>query len=227
MAAPAGPDSVANRDAVRAAMAAAAADAGRPVADLSLLAVSKTCDAAAITPVLQAGHRDFAENRVQEAALKWPALKARFAGTRLHLIGPLQTNKVRSALALFDVIHTVDRPKLAARLAQDMAALGRRPDCLIQVNTGDEPQKAGVSPVDADDFIVQCRDGLGLPIIGLMGIPPVGEPPAPHFALLQMMARRHDLPALSMGMSADYPQAIRLGATMIRVGSAIFGPRPA
>ena len=175
---------------------------------------------------LDTGHRVFGENRVQEAAGKWPALRARYPDIVLHLIGPLQTNKVKDAVALFDVIETVDREKLARALADEFGRQGKRPDCYIQVNTGEEPQKAGVLPADIDGFIALCRDELGLPVRGLMCIPPVGEPPAPHFALLAEIAERHDLPVLSMGMSGDYEIAIAIGATHVRVGTAIFGERP-
>jgi hypothetical protein len=171
------------------------------------------------------GHRHFGENRVQEAAAKWPALRAATPGITLHLIGPLQTNKVAEAVALFDTIHSLDRPKLAEKLAGEMARQNRRLDCFIQVNTGQEPQKAGVDPLDADAFIVQCRDTFHLPVVGLMCVPPVDEEPSPHFALLREIARRHDLASLSMGMSSDFEIALMFGATHIRVGSAIFGER--
>lgn len=212
--------------AVQDAVAAAARDAGRPVDSVALMAVSKTHGPDRIAPVLEAGHRLFGENRVQEAAGKWPPLRDAWPDIRLHLIGPLQTNKVRDALALFDAIQTVDRPKLAERLARDMDALGRHPDCFIQVNTGKEPQKAGIAPEDADAFIADCRTRLTLPVVGLMCIPPVDESPAPHFALLAKIAARHGLTELSMGMSADFREAIRFGATIVRVGTAIFGIRP-
>lgn len=197
---------------------------GEPAA-ITLVAVTKTHGADRIHPVLAAGHRDFGENRVQEAMDKWPALKAEFPDVRLHLIGPLQTNKVREAVALFDVIESVDRPKLAAALATEMERTGRRPECFIQVNTGEEEQKAGVWPGEADAFIAECSDRLGLGVVGLMCIPPVDEEPAPHFALLRDIARRHGLPGLSMGMSGDFEVAIQMGATHVRVGSAIFGHR--
>jgi hypothetical protein len=173
---------------------------------------------------LHAGQRVFGENRVQEAAAKWPALRAEWPGLELHLIGPLQSNKTGEAVALFDVIETVDRPKLAATLAGEMARAGRWPPCLIQVNTGEEPQKAGVAPAEAPALIELART-LKLPLKGLMCIPPAGQPPAPHFALLARIAGRHGLDWLSMGMSGDFETAIRLGATHVRVGSAIFGER--
>ena len=204
----------------------AARDAGHDPATVILVAVAKTHPVEQILPALDTGHRVFGENRVQEAAGKWPALRARYPDIVLHLIGPLQTNKVKDAVALFDVIETVDREKLARALADEFGRQGKRPDCYIQVNTGEEPQKAGVLPADIDGFIALCRDELGLPVRGLMCIPPVGEPPAPHFALLAEIAERHDLPVLSMGMSGDYEIAIAIGATHVRVGTAIFGERP-
>ena len=167
----------------------------------------------------------FGENRVQEAEEKFPALKAGYPDLKLHLIGPLQTNKAREAVALFDVIESVDRERLAATLAKEMARSGRRPDCYIQVNTGEEPQKAGVLPAEVDAFVAACRDTHKLPITGLMCIPPVDEEPAPHFALLAKMVARNGLATISMGMSADYETAIRLGATHVRVGTALFGQR--
>lgn len=206
-------------------IAAAAREAGRAPDDIGLVAVSKTHDAARIRPVLRAGHRLFGENRVQEAAGKWPGLRAEFPGVRLHLIGPLQTNKVAQALELFDVIETLDRPKLAREIAKESEKTGRRPDCFIQVNTGAEPQKAGVMPEEADAFIESCRGEFGLPVKGLMCIPPLDEEPSLHFALLREIARRNGLVELSMGMSGDYPVAIVFGATLVRVGTAIFGDR--
>jgi pyridoxal phosphate enzyme (YggS family) len=172
-----------------------------------------------------AGHRVFGENRVQEAQAKYPELRDEFPDLSLHLIGPLQTNKVRDAVAGFDVIESVDRPRLAQALAGEIEHTGRRPPCLIEVNTGEERQKAGVMPADADGFIFECRERLELPIIGLMCVPPLDEEPAPHFALLREIARRNDLQVLSMGMSADFEKAIRFGATHVRVGTAIFGAR--
>ncbi len=207
-----------------------------------LIAVSKTFDAAAIEPVLQAGQRHFGENRVQEAQEKWPPLKARYEAVQLHLLGPLQTNKAKEAVALFDVIHSLDRLKLAEKLAalrdemgpnpgRDQSTTqgvgGSFPDLFIQINTGEEPQKAGITPQDAPAFIDDCRDRLGLPIIGLMCIPPVDDVPAPHFALLAKLAKQAGLPGLSMGMSDDFEVAIAQGATHIRVGRALFGGRPA
>ena len=204
----------------------AAVDAGRDPAEVVLVAVSKTYPAADIEPVLEAGGRVFGENRVQEAASKWPDLRQRYPDVELHLIGPLQTNKVREALALFDVIETVDRPHLAEVLATEVAKRGHSPRLYVEVNTGAEPQKAGILPEDADAFIAYCR-GLGLTVDGLMCIPPHGQQAAPHFALLADIARRNGLPNLSMGMSADFELAIELGATRVRVGTAIFGARPA
>jgi hypothetical protein len=192
---------------------------------VALVAVSKTQPAAAVREALIAGHRLFGENRVQEAQAKYPALRESFPDLALHLIGPLQTNKVKDAVALFDVIETVDRPRLAAALAQEMERTGRRLPCLIEVNTGEEPQKSGVMPEAADAFVLECRDQLGLPIIGLMCVPPLDQEPAPHFALLREIARRNSLEVLSMGMSADFETAIRFGATHVRVGTAIFGAR--
>ena len=210
---------------VRARIAQAAREAGRDPAEVTLIAVSKTFPPAAIEPVLEAGQRHFGENRVQEAREKWPALKERYLDVTLHLIGPLQTNKVKYAVRLFDVIHTVDRPKLAAALAREMEKRGRNLPVFVQVNTGEEPQKAGVAPDEADDFIDACRNEYDLNVIGLMCIPPVDEEPALHFALLEKIARRHGLEKLSMGMSHDFETAIAFGATHVRVGSAIFGPR--
>jgi pyridoxal phosphate enzyme (YggS family) len=192
---------------------------------VTLVAVSKTMPAERIRPALMAGQRVFGENRVQEGQQKWPALRAEFAGVELHLIGPLQTNKVREAVAHFDVIETLDREKLAAELAKEIRRSGRAPKLYVQVNTGAEEQKAGILPQDADGFIRLCRESYGLQISGLMCIPPVDQPPSPHFALLGEIARRNDLSTLSMGMSADYDAAIQLGATHVRIGSAIFGAR--
>jgi hypothetical protein len=211
---------------VKDSIAASAAAAGRDPAGVTLVAVSKTHDKSAVRAALAAGHRTFGENRVQEAADKYPALRAAFPDLRLHLIGPLQTNKVRDAVRLFDVIETVDRPRLVAALAKEAAHVGRQIDVMIQVNTGEEPQKAGILPADADAFIETCRATEGLMLRGLMCIPPMDEEPAMHFALLAELARRHGLDRLSMGMSADFETAIRLGATHVRVGTAIFGHRP-
>jgi PLP dependent protein len=205
---------------------AAARAAGRAPADTTLVAVSKTHGADRVRELLAAGQRVFGENRVQEAEEKFPALKADYPDLELHLIGPLQTNKVRDAVALFDVIQSVDRDRLAAALAKEMEKTGKRPACFIQVNTGEEPQKAGVLPPDLDAFVATCRDTYKLPIVGLMCIPPVDEEPALHFALLTKMAARNGLKQISMGMSADYETAVKLGATHVRVGSALFGARP-
>ncbi len=206
---------------------AAAVAAGRDPASVKLVAVTKTFGAEAILPVIEAGHRRFGENRVQEAMRKWPPLKDRFPDIELHLIGPLQTNKARDAVGFFDVIHSLGRPSLAAEIAKEIARTGgvRRPRLLVQVNTGHEPQKAGVMPEDAEAFLDQCRTRYGLAIEGLMCIPPVDEDPAPHFAMLAEMARRHGLSELSMGMSGDFEAAIAAGATYVRIGSAIFGAR--
>ena len=219
-------DGIADRlAAVKAQIAAAAAAAGRDPREVRLVAVAKTHGPQAVEAALVAGQQLFGENRVQEAQGKYPALKQRFPGLVLHLIGPLQTNKVKEAVALFDAIESVDRVKLADALAKEMARAGRRPQCFIQVNTGEEPQKAGIPPREADAFVAYCRDELGLPVVGLMCIPPVEEEPSPHFALLREIARRNGLASLSMGMSADFELAIRLGATHVRVGTAIFGAR--
>ena len=215
----------ANLAAVRARIEAAAGAAGRAPGAVSLVAVSKTHPAASVRATLQAGQRVFGENRVQEALGKFPGLRQEFPDLRLHLIGPLQTNKVRDAVAHCEVIETVDRPRLAEALAREMERSGRRLACFIEVNTGEEAQKAGVLPELADGFIADCRDRLGLPIIGLMCIPPEDEEPALHFALLREIARRNGLDQLSMGMSADFETAIRFGATHVRVGTAIFGAR--
>ena len=203
----------------------AAQAAGRSVDDVTLIAVSKMQPNERVAEVLDQGHRVFGENRVQEAAGKWPDFRAQYQGVELHIIGPLQTNKARQAMELADVIHTVDRPKLAKTIARIAQEIGVCPDLFIQVNTGEEPQKAGVLPADADAFIADCT-GLDLPIRGLMCIPPVDEDPSLHFALLAKIAARNGLPGLSMGMSGDFETAIRLGATHVRVGSAIFGERP-
>jgi pyridoxal phosphate enzyme (YggS family) len=220
------PDVAARLAEVLAGMAEAARESGREPREITLVAVGKGHETARIRPALESGHRVFGENRVQEAADKWPNLRAEFPGTALHLIGPLQTNKVRQALALFDVIETVDRPKLARELAREIEKTGRRPDLFIEVNTGAEPQKAGVLPDEADAFIVQCRAEFDLPVKGLMCIPPVDEEPSLHFALLREIARRNGLAGLSMGMTADYKIAIAFGATHVRIGTAIFGERP-
>jgi pyridoxal phosphate enzyme (YggS family) len=209
---------------IRTRIAAAEAAAGRAPGSVTLIAVSKVQPLDRVVAVLDAGHRVFGENYVQEAAGKWPDLRARFQGVQLHMIGPLQTNKAKPALDLFDAIHTVDRPSLAERLARLVQGAGRCPDLFVQVNTGAEPQKAGILPGDADAFVAQCR-GLDLPIRGLMCIPPEDEDATPHFAMLRDMAARNGLTGLSMGMSSDFESAIAHGATHVRVGSAIFGAR--
>jgi len=198
--------------------------AKRPTGSTQLIAVSKVQPNARVQTILEQGHRLFGENKVQEAQGKWPTFKEQFADVQVHLIGPLQTNKVKTAVALFDAIHTVDRPKLAKKLAAEVQAQGKSPDMFIQINTGEEPQKAGVIPADADAFIQECRD-LDLPVIGLMVIPPVDEEASLHFALLRKIAHRNGLTGLSMGMSSDFERAVALGATHVRVGSAIFGER--
>jgi pyridoxal phosphate enzyme (YggS family) len=210
----------------QAKIAAAAKAAGRDPADVHLIAVSKTFDAPEILPVLQAGHRQFGENRVQEAKGKWPALKAQFPDLILHLIGPLQSNKVKEAVELFDAIHSVDRPKIARAIAVEMQQQGRRLELLVQVNTGEEPQKGGVSPAELPALLALCRHELGLDVSGLMCIPPVEEEPAVHFAFLAKLAAENGCHTLSMGMSDDYETAVQFGATYVRVGSAIFGARP-
>jgi PLP dependent protein len=219
------PDIAASLAAVRGRIAEAARAAGRSPADVTLVAVTKTHGAVAVAAAIAAGQRVFGENRVQEAQAKYPEFKARHPDLALHLIGPLQTNKAREAVALFDAIETLDRPRLAEVLAREMARQKRRPLLFVQVNTGEEPQKAGIAPGAADQFIEDCRGRLGLAIAGLMCIPPLDEEPALHFALLREIARRHGIGALSMGMSADYATAIRFGATHVRVGTAIFGAR--
>ena len=212
-------------NAVRESIARAARDCGRDPASVRLVCVTKTFGAEDIAPLLDAGQRVFGENRVQEARAKWPQLRARFPDIEMHLIGPLQSNKVKEAVEAFDVIESVDREKVAQALAAEMARQNRRPRLLIQVNTGEEPQKAGVAPCDADAFIAKCRQAYGLTIEGLMCVPPAGEQASPHFALLADIAARNDLATLSMGMSSDFEQAIQLGATHVRVGSAIMGAR--
>jgi PLP dependent protein len=215
----------ANLDGVRARIAAAARAAGRSPDGVVLVAVSKTQPGEAVRAALVAGQREFGENRVQEALLKYPALRRDFPDLSLHLIGPLQTNKVRDAVRHFDVIETVDRPHLAEALAREMARAGRRPPCYIEVNTGSETQKSGIAPEAADAFIAECRRRLELPIEGLMCIPPEHGDPAPHFALLREIALRNSIAKLSMGMSADFEIAIGCGATHVRVGTAVFGAR--
>lgn len=218
-------DAVAALNAVKARIEAAARGAGRNPATVRLIAVTKTFEADAITPVLATGHRIYGENRVQEAKAKWPALRIAYPDIELHLIGPLQSNKAKEAVELFDCIHTVDRPKIAAALATEMQRQGRRPRLLVQVNTGEEEQKAGIMPAEATKFVRMCRDELGLAISGLMCIPPIDEEPAVHFAFLAKLAREAGVSELSMGMSSDYEAAVELGATYVRVGSAIFGSR--
>jgi pyridoxal phosphate enzyme (YggS family) len=215
----------ANLDAVHAKIAQAAQDAGRDPAGVNLIAVSKVQPEDRIQAALLAGQRVYGENRVQEAEGRWPQYREQYPDLQLHLIGPLQTNKARVAVQLFDVIHTVDRPRLAATLARLFDETGRQLPCYIEVNTGSEPQKAGVLPEDADAFIKACREEYNLPLVGLMCIPPAEDVPAPHFAFLADIAKRNGLDRLSMGMSADYEQAVALGATDVRVGSAIFGER--
>ena len=206
-------------------IAHACREARRDRASVTLIAVSKTFDANAITPVIEAGQRVFGENRVQEAKAKWPGLMSAYPGIALHLIGPLQSNKAKEAVALFNAIHSVDRPSICEALAKEIKSQKRTPQLFVQLNTGEEPQKAGIAPDDADAFIASCREKYGLPISGLMCIPPVDEAPAPHFALTAKIAARNGLKSLSMGMSADFATAIQFGATHVRVGSAIFGKR--
>ena len=210
---------------VRGRIASAEREAKRQAGSVTLVAVSKTFDAEAIRPAIEAGQRVFGENRVQEAVAKWPDLKAEFPDIDLHLIGPLQSNKAKEAVALFDVIETVDREKIAAELAKEIARQGKTPSLYVQVNTGSEPQKAGIEPREAVEFVRRCRETHGLAIEGLMCIPPLDENPGPHFALLAKLARGADVERLSMGMSGDYELAIAFGATSVRVGSAIFGAR--
>ena len=211
---------------IKTRIAKAEADAGRAPGSVTLIAVSKVQPLDRVEAVLEQGQKIFGENRVQEAAGKWPAFMERFSGVELHLIGPLQSNKARQAMSLFDAIHSVDRPKLATALARLAQEEGNCPDLFIQVNTGEEPQKAGILPADADAFVAECR-ALALPVKGLMCIPPVEEEPSLHFALLAKIADRNGLTGLSMGMSGDFETAIALGATHVRVGSAIFGDRSA
>ena len=211
---------------VRGAIARAARLAGRSPAEITLIAISKTHPAAAIEPLIAAGHRDFGENRVQEAAEKWPALRSAHADLRLHLVGRLQSNKAEEAVDLFDVIHSVDRPSLVSALAKAMDSKGRRPDCFVQVNIGDEPQKGGCAVAELPALLDAARSA-NLSVVGLMCIPPAEVEPAPYFALLAKLARRHDVTSLSMGMSADYETAVMVGATHVRVGTALFGKREA
>lgn len=212
-------------DDINARIAAALKRADREQGSVKLISVSKVQPDERVEAVLSQGHRVFGENRVQEAAGKWPAFRERFDGVELHLIGPLQTNKVRQAVQLFDVIHSVDREKLARKLADEFNESGRQLPCFIQVNTGEEPQKAGCLPAETDAFVRRCREELELPVVGMMCIPPADEEPSLHFALLKKIAERNGLDGLSMGMSGDFESAIALGATHIRVGSAIFGAR--
>lgn len=218
-------DVVARLQETRTAIARAARDFGRKPESVTLVAVSKTKPVEMIVPVLGAGQIDFGENYVQEAKEKWPALRERFPQARVHMIGPLQSNKARDAVTLFDVIQSLDRESLAKELAREIERAGKAPGLIVQVNTGAEPQKGGVLPGDADAFLELCRSRYGLTIAGLMCIPPADDPPSPHFALLGKIAERNGLKTLSMGMSADYEAAIQLGATHVRVGSAIFGAR--
>jgi pyridoxal phosphate enzyme (YggS family) len=210
---------------VRDQIARTCADARRDPTSVTLVAISKTFGANAIEPVIAAGQRVFGENRVQEAKAKWPPLKERHGGIELHLVGALQSNKVKDAVALFDAIHSLDRPSLAEALAKEISKQGRGPTLFVEVNTGGEAQKSGVLPEETDAFVKACRERYGLQVAGLMCLPPADEPPAPHFALTAKIARRNNLPLLSMGMSADFPIAIAFGATHVRVGTAIFGER--
>lgn len=219
-------DPARNLSSILAEIAEIAESADRNPADVNLVAVSKVHTEERITPILDAGHRLFGENRIQEAEDKWPRLRDRYENIDLHLIGPLQSNKVKNAVATFDVIETVDRPKIARALAREFERVDRQLPCFIQVNTGEEPQKAGILPEEVDDFVKSCIDEYALNVLGLMCIPPIDEEPSLHFALLAEMAARNGLLAKSMGMSADYETAIKLGATYIRVGTAIFGTRP-
>jgi PLP dependent protein len=218
-------ETVAALEGVIAKIRAAESEHSRPAGSTQLVAVSKTYDADFIRPTLEAGQRVFGENRVQEAQGKWPALKARFPDLKLHLIGPLQSNKAAEAVALFDAIHTIDRPKIAKAIAEEMARQGKLLQLFVQVNTGEEPQKAGVGPREASTFVAMCRNDLKLDIAGLMCIPPVEEEAAVHFAFLAKLAREVGVPGLSMGMSSDFETAVQFGATHVRVGSAIFGGR--
>jgi pyridoxal phosphate enzyme (YggS family) len=210
---------------VEAEIVRACKEAKRERSSVTLIAVSKTFEADAISPVIASGQRVFGENRVQEAKAKWPDLVAARPGIALHLIGPLQSNKAKEAVALFDAIHSVDRPSICEALVKEIVKQDRRPLLFVQLNTGEEPQKAGIAPQDADAFIASCREKYGLQISGLMCIPPVDEAPAPHFALTAKIAARNNLKLLSMGMSADFATAIQFGATHVRIGSAIFGHR--
>ncbi|MEO8668449.1 MAG: YggS family pyridoxal phosphate-dependent enzyme [Bauldia sp.] len=219
------PSAAAALETIRGRVATAEHEAGRPAGSVRLIAISKTLDEAAIRPVIAAGQRAFGENRVQEAKAKWPSLKADFPDIELHLVGPLQSNKAKEAVALFDAIHSIDRDKIAAAVAVEMRSAGRSLRLLVQVNTGAEAQKAGILPEETDAFLARCRAVHGLVIDGLMCVPPLDEAPGPHFALLAKIARRNGLLSLSMGMSGDFETAIAFGATDVRVGSAIFGER--
>ncbi|MFD7664057.1 YggS family pyridoxal phosphate-dependent enzyme [Streptomyces sp. NPDC059788] len=220
------PDIAGRLAAVTRRLGQACARAGVPPRDVRFVAVSKFHGTPALTAALEAGHRHFGESRVQEAQAKWPPLRERHPGTLLHLIGPLQTNKATAAVRAFDVLHSVDRPRLAAALATAMERTGRRPDCFVQVNIGDEPHKSGVPVAAADAFVKECLDTYGLPVVGLMCIPPYGSDPRPHFGQLRALAAESGLRELSMGMSADFETAVAEGATTVRVGEAVFGPRP-
>mgnify|MGYP003341734330 FL=1 len=220
------PEDIKNRYlSIRQAVQRSARDANRSEMDVTLVVVSKTFGPTEIEPVLLSGHRIFGENCVQESQGKWRNLKARFPDVELHLIGPLQSNKAKEAVDLFDVIETVDRPSIAEALSKELKKTDKRPRFYVQINTGEEPQKAGVAPRDADEFLKRCQTEWGLEISGLMCIPPFDEPPSPHFALLRKIAERNGLKTLSMGMSSDFEAAIQLGATHVRIGSAIFGHR--
>jgi len=219
------PDIRQNLTTVKTRIEDAAREAGRDPAKINLIAISKTHGADRITDAIVAGQVVFGENRVQESEGKWPGLKAEYPDTFLHLVGPLQSNKVKRAVEMFDAVQTVDRPKLARALAREMDAAGRQLDCFVQINTGEEPQKAGILPADADAFVALCRNDFALPIIGLMCIPPIDEEAGLHFGLLSEIARRNGLEQLSMGMSGDFETAVRFGATHVRVGTAIFGQR--
>lgn len=222
----AAPDVAARLAAVTARLNLACTRAGVPPRDVRFVAVSKFHGAPAIATALEAGHRHFGESRVQEVQSKWPPLRERHPGTLLHLIGPLQTNKAAAAVRAFDVLHSVDRPRLAAALAAAMDRTGRRPDCFVQVNVGDEPHKSGVPVAGTEAFVKECVDTYGLPVVGLMCIPPYGGDPRPHFRTLRTLAAASGLRQLSMGMSADFETAVAEGATTVRVGEAVFGPRP-
>ena len=219
------PDITTNLTTIRARLESAAQKARRDPRSIVLIAVSKTHPAASVKAALEAGQRVFGENRVQEAAKKFPRLREAFPDLQLHLIGPLQTNKVADAVALFDAIHSVDRPKLAKALGEEMRKQKKRPACFIEVNIGNEPQKAGIAPADLDAFLAACKEGYGLPVAGLMCIPPVGQDPLPYFQKLKALATRNGVSCLSMGMSTDFEAAIAAGATHVRIGSAIFGVR--